>query len=368
MENFYKKKEAKIIKIRPNLLKIRPNKPRRRYFTKTQLILGILGVIAPLLSLAYAIYTNHDENKRILNETTIKITLTSDNEPIGLTLITLEDYSSHERIDTSTTDDQGYVIFNNIKKGKYMYTFKYKDSTFRCYINASIEENFNISKKIEPKNNTILKSSNNNSSYKLSPNNIYPHVNHGSSKGVTVSIENHSSDKKSDELTNSHTLDNTYLKNPYEQQIKKSQLNVSTNTAKSKQDSIAKELLDNSKHYSSSTYYDEPIIISYDSHYDVYKTYSEGFGGVLFYTNCKDCDWSIYYSEDAGSQDDNKFELINTVDAEEPKSIPIGALFLKTSSKKIAFKIKNKAGVIFQYYTVMVIPGKTKLIDIEKKP
>ena len=85
------------------------------------------------------------------NTLTVKISLTHNKVPLDKILIVLKDTLSDNNY-FSSTDNKGRAIFGDVKKDVYIYTFKYKDSSYSYDINVLGNESIIDNQEIKLKN------------------------------------------------------------------------------------------------------------------------------------------------------------------------------------------------------------------------
>ncbi len=106
----------------------------------------------------------------------------------------------------------------------------------------------------------------------------------------------------------------------------------------------------------------EAPIVYVDTGAGVHHNYKSGLGGVLFWTPCPTCGYTI----SIGPNDDRFLDKI-IVNPSMPTLPPQGAVFDSLVGGHCYYiLIKDKNGLQYRYYDFKAIPGKTLLIEIRK--
>jgi hypothetical protein len=112
-----------------------------------------------------------------------------------------------------------------------------------------------------------------------------------------------------------------------------------------------------------SSYDDEPEVTQTISN-KIIKGYAANLCGVTFWTDCKNCDWSV-----SNGYNDHDFLYGVMIATDVPKYIPKDAIFWTAfAGKKQYFSIKNKEHNIYWDFSYNLEPGQTIIFHIGKKP
>lgn len=109
-----------------------------------------------------------------------------------------------------------------------------------------------------------------------------------------------------------------------------------------------------------SSYPNEDIpSVSYEFSDDIYKNYNVKEGGIIFWTDCKDCNWSI--------KGDNATHPITSSQTSKPTYLTRDLLFWAVpAGRDYTFSVINRTGSVFEY-RFKVFSKETLIVAIRKR-
>jgi len=356
-------------------------------------IFKFIKYIIPTFIAAYALYLTIASQRHLFHE--VDVYVTNKNRPISEVIVILD----HKQKDTTIAD--GICIFKDVTTGKHNYTLIYK-GIFKNYqrtvygegtLKENIEFQFIDTAKIQnkpnlnkPADSSLIKSKKQTKdSILLAKKSSSQHTKNGNKPNYSFEDQPNPELNRLKELLENGQIDPSQDSPP----VKLAQVDDKKDTNIEKITPLPRNR--NNEEYTPPDYQTRPLVIiepSYERHPIVPKTKMEKLtmseypnydkpaiyekrnrkfkveaankGNILFWTDCKDCNWNIKLGESTG----NSVVVSNY----SPNDYPEGSLsFSIISKQKYDLWIYDKRGMGYGPYEVIVQSGESLIFQISKQ-